>query len=483
MNKRLTRHLVWTEPAAAAEAAPSTALKGAAPSAAPGRHLTALRTGRAEAAEAQPNLDVFMAPHERAVYLLHVGAEIEHALLVQYLYAGYSLGGPHLTDPGQIRLARKWRDTVLEVAREEMGHLVTVENLLTLIGGPLSFEREDYPTPKDLYPFPFELEPLTKRSLGKYVLCEMPDKKTLRKLKLEGEIEEIEKYVGAEGEPQVNRVGLVYSAIADLFTAPTVPQEPPKVPPVFVASSDIQSGSLRFQVRRDEWGLWYKDLLIETATDRKSALAAIRAISVQGEGSDLGPDPKKQLWESHFGKFLAIYREFPDEDGWRPARNVARNPTTDPEATPARRRITNPRALLWAGLLNLRYRMLLTYMEHSFRIEAPAKASGRTPRGLLVSWAFGEMYNIRSITEILMATPMRAGGDLMAGPPFEMPYSLTLADRDADRWRTHRDLILASQQYVDELERYDGGDHEVYLKGLRGANESALEQVLMLIGG
>ncbi len=281
---------------------------------------------------------------------------------------------------------------------------------------------------------------------------------------------------------QVNRVGAIYSAIRELFTAPTVPQEPPKEPPAFVASSDIQSGSLRFQVRRDEWGLWYKEVLIETATDRKSALAAIQAISIQGEGSDLGPHPKKQLRETHFGKFLEIYRHFPADGDWRPARNVARNPTTDQEAKPAQRRITNPRALLWAGLLNLRYRMLLMYMEHSFRVEAPAKASGRTPRGLLVSWAFGEMYNIRSITEILMAMPMRVGGDLMAGPPFEMPYSLTLADRAADRWRMHRDLILASLQYVTELEKAGGG-HEVYLRGLRAANESALEQVLMLIGG
>lgn len=481
--KRLTRHLLWAGEAAA-QAAPATALraKGGAP--APRPPLTALRTRRAgeAAATEQPVLDVFMAPRERAVYLLHVGAEIEHALLVQYLYAGYSLGGPHLTAK-QARLVKRWRDTVLEIAREEMGHLVTVENILTLIGGPLSFEREDYPAPKDLYPFPFELEPLTKRSLGKYVLAEMPDEETLRKLKLDGEIAEIEKYVGVEGEPKVNRVGVVYSAIMQLFTAPTVPQEPPPEPPAFVASSDIQSASLRFQVRRDEWGLWYKDILIETATDRTSALAAINAIAVQGEGSDLGKDPRRQLAGSHFGKFLKIYREFPNEHGWRPARNVARNPTTDPDA-PRPRRITNPLAQLWAGLLNLRYRMLLMYLEHSFRIEAPAKATVRTPRGLLVSWAFGEMYNVRSITEILMRTPMRAGGDLMAGPPFEMPYSLTLADRDADRWRGHRDLLLASQQYVAELERGDGGgEHAAYLKGLRAANEAALAQVTLLIGG
>jgi hypothetical protein len=139
--------------------------------------LTALRTERAEVSESQANLDVLATPRERAIYLLHVGAEIEHALLVEYLYAGYSIGGAHLADPEQQRLAKQWRDTVLEIAREEMGHLVTVENILTLIGGPLSFEREDYPIPEDLYPFPFELEPLTKRSLGKYVLAEMPTKR------------------------------------------------------------------------------------------------------------------------------------------------------------------------------------------------------------------------------------------------------------------------------------------------------------------
>ena len=31
--------------------------------------------------------------HDYAVYLLHIAAEIEHLLMVQYLYAAYSLGG------------------------------------------------------------------------------------------------------------------------------------------------------------------------------------------------------------------------------------------------------------------------------------------------------------------------------------------------------------------------------------------------------
>jgi ferritin-like protein len=461
LTSRRTRHLTW---------GPAGAVPGA-----PGLRAAALDK-RAQAAQEAPSPDFFTAPRDRAIYLLHIGAEVEHALMAQYLYAGYSLGSPHLTKPQQRQVAH-WRRLVLEVAREEMGHLATVENMLTLIGGPLSFDREDYPIPADLYPFPFELEPLTKKSLGKYVLCEMPNEETIAKLHLTKEIDQIRRYVDAEDDVMVHRVGKIYDAITQLFTAPTVPKEPPPKPPFFIHSGDIQASSIRYQVSASAWGLGQKDILIETATDRSSALNAIKLISVQGEGSTI-----KNLKESHFGKFLEIYRKFPDEKGWRPSRSVATNPTTD-QSAPRNRRITNKLALLWAGLFNLRYRMLLMYVSHSFRIEAPARPSGRTPRGLLITWTFGEMYNLRSIAEILMTLPLHDRGDLLAGPPFEMPYSLSLPARDPDRWRTHRDLLIESQQYVAELRAASHGEHESYLKGLHSADQSALDQALTIIGG
>ncbi len=473
MATRLTRHLVWTPTDSKAAADSTTMLK-----AAPARQLMPLATVKAPALGEQPNLDVFTTPRERAVYLLHIGAEVEHALMAQYLYAAYSLGGPQLTDPEHQKLAMEWRATILEIAREEMGHWATVNNLLTLIGGPLAFEREDYPIPADLYPFPFELEPLTKKALGKYVLCEMPNEKTIKDLGLQDEIDEIRKFVDADKEKlSVHRVGIIYDAVAALFTPPVQPKDPKPAPPSFISSSDIQSQSVRFQVTPDAWGLGYKDVLIETANDRTSALNAIKAISVQGEGSTIGEFDK-----SHFGRFLKIYRDFPDEGDWVPSRSVARNPTTD-QSAPLDRRITNSVALLWAGLCNLRYRMLLMYLTHAFRIEAPLKTSGRTPRGLLLSWIFGEMYNLRSITEFLMALPLHDNEELLAGPPFEMPYSLAIGARDPDRWRLHRDLLLSSQMYIEELRNKTSGQYENYLKGLESANQSAIDQVLTLIGG
>ena len=70
--------------------------------------------------------------------------------------------------------ARHWREVILGIAKEEMGHLITVQNILRLIGGPLHLEREDYPFRSDFYPFYFKLEPATKDSLAKYVVAEAP---------------------------------------------------------------------------------------------------------------------------------------------------------------------------------------------------------------------------------------------------------------------------------------------------------------------
>ena len=92
------------------------------------------------------------------IMLLHIGSELEHGLMVQYLYAAYSLGGDHLSEEDQAEV-QQWQDLILTVAREEMGHLLTVQNLLCVVGGPISFDRENYPWDSPFYPFQFNFEP------------------------------------------------------------------------------------------------------------------------------------------------------------------------------------------------------------------------------------------------------------------------------------------------------------------------------------
>ena len=119
---------------------------------------------------ALPDPTEAMSTHDKTIFFLQTATEIEHSLLVQYLYGAFSLGDidtrADLTEP-QKNQARDWQRKIVFIARQEMGHLISVENLLRLIGGPLNFEREDFPFRGDYYPFPFQLEPLTKDSLAK----------------------------------------------------------------------------------------------------------------------------------------------------------------------------------------------------------------------------------------------------------------------------------------------------------------------------
>jgi hypothetical protein len=117
---------------------------------------------------------------EEAIFLLHTAAEVEHSLLVQYLYAATSLQrNAELLTGTQIpanagTLVSGWFREIFQIAQEEMGHLLTVLNVLRLLGGPLNLEREDFPFRTGLYPYSFELEPLTLITLAKYVVAEMP---------------------------------------------------------------------------------------------------------------------------------------------------------------------------------------------------------------------------------------------------------------------------------------------------------------------
>jgi rubrerythrin len=70
---------------------------------------------------------------EFAIGLLKLAAEVEHALMVQYLYAATSI--PDEPGPDSVNYHEKLMDVVIQ----EMGHLATVQNLLLLLGGREAF--------------------------------------------------------------------------------------------------------------------------------------------------------------------------------------------------------------------------------------------------------------------------------------------------------------------------------------------------------
>jgi hypothetical protein len=468
-------------------------LRGAAPAA------RAVRAGVApalQAAAAAPAHAPFELPPEftwrdYTVFLLHTGAEIEHALMVQYLYAAWSLGGPQVPAADRERVLG-WQTVILGIAKEEMGHLITVENLLRFIGGPLNFEREDYPFRSEFYPFNFTLERLTLDSLAKYVVAESPED-------WHGpEADEIKQRAERANRGAVTPVGELYGRLIELFET---------TDPAYLKERDLQPRSLAYQASWDEWGRGYRggqrgtsgperhspDLLILSAASRDQAVAGLKAVAEQGEALAHEADQA----ESHFERFRRIYREMRGVT-WEPSRPAALNPKTAGESDPDDEEaatgdsdlrcdvITDGEAILWAYLFNVRYRLLLVNLIHALGVSGPTlQGEDLTPRGRLVNWTFAEMYNLRAIAGILMQRPLKQGGDptqKAAGPPFEMPYTLELPSAEGDRWRLHRDLLEASADEIDTL-RAIGTTHTDYLRALADADRLTLEQVELLIPG
>jgi hypothetical protein len=129
-----------------------------------GQALAATKTHRFS-----PVKRAFDDPYLEIIRLLKEACEIEHDLMIQYLYSAYALkpqyaeivGGPA---PNAT--------TLMGVIIEEMQHLRGANRLLVELGAAPILTRQDFPYENDLYPFPFELAPLSSVSLAKYTYCE-----------------------------------------------------------------------------------------------------------------------------------------------------------------------------------------------------------------------------------------------------------------------------------------------------------------------
>jgi hypothetical protein len=104
-------------------------------------------------------------------------SELEHGLLVQYLFAALSMKkfASEGLAPDQQEAARGWESMVLGIAREEMAHLGTVCNMLAAVGAAPQFRRPNFPQPAGFaYPFDFELTRYSDEALYRFVRAELP---------------------------------------------------------------------------------------------------------------------------------------------------------------------------------------------------------------------------------------------------------------------------------------------------------------------
>jgi len=450
MKKGKFASLKWIKPRLPKKISPDLAMLAATPVGRALREAAAV-FGFPKAGKVTKN------PRDQTVELLEAAAEVEQALLVQYLYAAYSI------DPAGPTAALQ--RTVVQIAKEEMGHLITVQNLLRALGADPYFDRENVPLggmPAGRYPFPLKFEPMSSDALAKYVTTEsMPleqiaDKDLQKKLK--PIFDQAKKVAG-----NVQHVGLLYAKLFWNFQSDDSPNPYwPEVASQGLPSDwHIKDGAFKGfedkrQVTADEFGrspVTPSDpngdsIYVIEIRSRSDALFALSLIARQGEGYQTGSN-------SHFSRFLQANDNFANT---LPAgvRKVPVNPNTaprkqtNPEAEGGR--ITHPKTLRWAQLFDIRYQLLL--MELWLGISTDRSKTGALARSSLFDATISEMLGrIRKIAgQFLPAMDLKDedNQDRKAGAPFGLPVEALPATEKSVKARM-KELLNAASDLAEEL--------------------------------
>lgn len=278
----------------------------------------------------------FETPRLELVRLLREAAEIEHSLMLQYLYAAYSLKPAYQT---LIGTGAPNTSDLLGVSIQEMQHLMDVNRLLVELGASPVFIRQDFPFEPDTYPFALNLEPLSKKSLAKYTFCEASSEALDRAHAKSSEdvrfIETMERVLANEG--RTNHVGSLYGALIEV-----------------VREVARQPGELR---SADKW--------LERLNDIKSE----------------GEDGHFKFFKS---LFMATHKVFENQgDVWQLSPNDPRYPVlplpTNPSAyIGADNQIGDPtlRNIAWLG--NLNYWLCLMMLDVGYRTDSAAHRKAAT---------------------------------------------------------------------------------------------------------
>jgi hypothetical protein len=380
---------------------------------------------------------------EELIFLLTEASELEHMLMLQYLFAAFSLktdASEGLTEE-QLQAVSRWERVISEVAAQEMLHLASASNLLTAIGGAPHFSRPNFPQPAKYYLPGFELAlmPFSEQALGSFVFYERPEgmEHDAPQLQLASEVIAplIPGGVVVPHEQEFATVGHLYRGIEQGFGRLVEKYGEHRV---FVGPPQAQATWQYF---------WWPELV--PVTDLASAQAAIETIVEQGEGARSDRD------DAHFGMFLRVlveYLEFKERDpDFDPARPVTpawvRPPGNGKVANPTL--ITDPTTAGVADLFNATYevmvQMLVRFFAHTEETEEELQTLSTTAVDAM-------SLLIKPLGELLTTLPVGAEHPgKSAGPNFEFYRTSYLLPHRHAAWVLMHERLLELAVYCARL--------------------------------
>jgi CDGSH-type Zn-finger protein/uncharacterized Fe-S cluster protein YjdI len=374
------------------------------------------------------------AQREILVNLLYEAAELEHNLMCTYLYAAFSLkdGEAEGLSAAEAAAVKRWRQALLGVAIDEMGHLAAVWNITAALGAGPRIGRANFPLDPGYLPASIvvKLAPFNVATLQHFVYLERPRGSA----EPEGEGFACERtYVRGTELPHLTPMGRDYDTVGDFYAR-------------------IGEGLKAFVERYGEAVAFAGDRALQLSPAEvnlggarpviclKTALAAFTAIVEQGEGA-----PRDSAG-SHYQKFLAVRTELAacqaKNPAFEPAFPAATNPVQRRPARPQGRVwIENPDAFATVDLANACYALMLRLLAYTYVVPGPS-----AEKSLTVDLAIGLMRSLVPLAERAARLPAGPSNpQCNAGVSFIAPRDSSPLPRGsaARRWFVERFAQLA----------------------------------------
>jgi len=336
--------------------------------------------------------DVSPAPaltqREVLLHALYEAAELEHNLMCTYLYAAASLkdGEREGLGAGEAAAVRRWRQALLGVAIEEMGHLAAVWNITSGLGGSPRFGRANFPLDPGLLPASVvvKLAPFNADTLQHFVFLERPRGSTEQ----DGEGFAYERsYVrGGTSGARLTPMGVNYETVGDFYVALG---EGLRALVAHCGEANAFDGDRALQLSPEEVNLPGARHVVCL----KTALEAFAAIVEQGEGA-----PRDSIG-SHYQKFLGVRAELralrEANPAFSPAFPAATNPVLRrPPRPEGRVWLENPDAVATVDLANASYGLMLRLLAYAYAVRGPS-----AEKSLTVDLAIGLMQAVMPLAE------------------------------------------------------------------------------------
>ena len=355
--------------------------------------------------------EIVVANRKELTYLLSQGAELEHGVMAQYLYAAFSLKTEaDGLSPEDAALVERWRRVILKIAGEEMLHWAVVQNLLSAVGSAPFVGRPHLPHQAKGYPPGVQLRllPFGEAALQHFIYLERPegfDDSDGVGFDAAGEA------LGSMHPDEIVPRGQDFSTVGHLYRScarglahlvETMGEDRLFIGPAFHQTDDSAFG-------------WPS---LRPITNLEEAEAAIGMILEQGEGATGDWD------DAHYGRFLAVRDEYlarlaadPSSDVVHPVvgAGVRAVEGIEPDVY-----ITDPATAACSDLFNAVYELILQMIARYFAFGHESTEQRAVLADTSVDLMFTAIKPLGLMLAGMPVGPEHPGAT--AGANFQLPY-------------------------------------------------------------